>query len=107
MFPDYILYKFAILLYVAEMLNVFLGTEFMCQGVIKWGFAICMANTAKDIFIPAAMAHYDSLENFKNQETSDIRDRSLMARHAQRNLCRAINESVDLLGFTYIVKFIQ
>jgi hypothetical protein len=59
-------------LYLIEILNVYLGAEFVCQGIIKWGFAICMANTAKIIFIPAAMAHYGSLGIFKNRETSDM-----------------------------------
>jgi hypothetical protein len=50
--------------------QVFLGTEFMYQGIIKWGFVICMANTVKNKFIPATVAYHASLRIFKNRETS-------------------------------------
>jgi hypothetical protein len=48
---------------------VFHGVEFMCQGIIKWGFVICMANTNNKFILPT-VAHHCSLRIFKNRETS-------------------------------------
>ncbi len=64
--------KSAPMLYLVEIDHFFLGTGFVRQGIIKWGFATCAANTVKNKLIPLAVVHCGNLATYKNRETSDV-----------------------------------
>jgi len=53
-------------LYLTEKSTIYLGAKFVRQGRIKWGFAISMANTAKNKLTIATVVLCKNIGIYKN-----------------------------------------